>query len=179
MDVDKVIEKIPSMSGGDRKGLRENAEQWRSTGTPERRNAGEAVIRALDAQEEKEDTERIERVSGMPVAQRVVAAFSKDPLTETERDLVQVLLDNPGLNSTELSRKLNWSGKAWHLHFGQLCKARGANLWPAPRFDNRDASFYSGILADFDRATSGFTMKSEVAEAFAALGIVARRPKPA
>jgi hypothetical protein len=98
-----------------------------------------------------------------------VEAFRK--MTETERKLVQVLLDHPGATSTLLSQKLGWGGMSWHMHFGTMCKDRRHLLWPAPYAEERDADFYSGILADFDDATSGFTMKPEAIEALATLGL--------
>lgn len=54
-----------------------------------------------------------------------------------------------------------------------MCKQREAYLWPAEKFERRDASFYTGILADaeFVDDTWYFTMKPDVAQAFSELGL--------
>lgn len=44
--------------------------------------------------------------------QRVVEAFTKHPLTEHERQVVQLMLDNPGLSSEALTREAGWRGQA-------------------------------------------------------------------
>jgi hypothetical protein len=59
------------------------------------------------------------------------------------------------------------------MHFGNLCKDRQTYLWPAPTTERGDGLFFSGILADIDPATNRFTMKPDVAVAFAELGLKA------
>jgi hypothetical protein len=71
----------------------------------------------------------------------------------------------------QLSTLCGWDGQAWHLHFGRMCEGREADLWPAPGSKARAASFYCGILCDFDAAGATFSLKPEVIEAFALLGI--------
>ncbi len=115
------------------------------------------------------------RLSGMDVAQRVAEAFRAVPMSDTERRVVQVLLDHPGSTSTELSRALAWGGQSWHLHFGEMCQKREAYLWPANRSEKRDdADFYSGILADLAVPENRWTMKPEAVAAFSAVGISGR-----
>ena len=99
----------------------------------------------------------------------IVEAFQ--PMSETDRMLVQVLLDNPDASSEQLTEAMGWKDQAWQLHFGKMCERREHLLWPAPFEPKRDAPFYSGILADFDEDTRGFTLKPEVVEAFARLGL--------
>ena len=61
------------------------------------------------------------------------------------------------------------------MHFGTMCKNREVYLWPATRSENRDAAFYSGIIATFDPTGALFTMKPDVVAAFKELGIEAKR----
>lgn len=104
-------------------------------------------------------------------AQRVAEAFTRVPLSEHERRVVQTLLDNPGASSEALTRAVGWGGQVWHTHFGKLCRARAHLLWPAPYEEKRKADFFSGILADFDPRTRGFTMKPEAVAGFRRIGL--------
>ena len=106
----------------------------------------------------------------------VFAAFQQMPMSEADEKLVRVILDNPDATSEELATAMGWKAQAWKLHFGKMCEKREHLLWPAPFEPKRNAPFYSGILADFDEITRGFTLKPEVVEAFAQLGL---RPRAA
>jgi hypothetical protein len=77
-----------------------------------------------------------------------------------------------------LSKAYGHDSQIWQMHFGNMAKDREADRWPAEPFAKRDASFYCGILADFDPDGSRFTMKPEAVLGFAALGISARPAKP-
>ena len=90
----------------------------------------------------------------------VVDAFQHAPMSETDRMLVQVLIDNPDASSEQLTEAMGWKDQAWQLHFGKMCERREHLLWPAPFEPKRNAPFYSGILADFDEDTRGFTLKA-------------------
>jgi hypothetical protein len=165
-----IISKIPAMSKIERAQLRTNAERMLTAATEVRRTEARSVLEALSAQEEREFAALREHVAGQTVAQRVVNAFRKLPLTETERQLVQSLLDNPGATSQQLDIASGWEG-GWHLHFGKMCGRREDLLWPAEPAVVRDGDFYCGILADFCTQTRGYKIKPEVAEGLAALGI--------
>jgi len=174
MTIDKIIAAIPEKSPEERKRMRENAAAWLASGDAKKIAAANGVIAALDACEGAEARERHERLSAMTPAQRLVAAFASDPLTETERLLVQALIDNPGETSTTLGRLIGWKGKSWHMHFGKMCKRREATLWPAAKFESRDAYFYSGMLTEQAQDEKGdwrFTLKPDLADAFATLGL--------
>ena len=132
------------------------------------------LLDALDLYEAEERQQRIDHASSLPRAQLVIEAFRGHPMTENERNVVQVLLDNPGLTSHGLSEKLGWGGQIWHKNFGTTCKSRIEALWPAPYSEERAADFYCGILADLTDKTHLWTMKPEAVEGFAALGL---RPK--
>ena len=90
----------------------------------------------------------------------VVDAFQHAPMSETDRMLVQVLIDNPDASSEQLTEAMGWKDQAWQLHFGKMCERREHLLSPAPFEPKRNAPFYSGILADFDKDTRGFTLKT-------------------
>jgi hypothetical protein len=103
--------------------------------------------------------------------ERVVEAFQQLPMSHKQRRAVQALLDNPGLSSEALSNEAGWRGKTWQLVFGTMCREREGLLWPAPSDDPRRRKFRSGILANFNDQTRGFTLKSEAVEAFARFGL--------
>ncbi|WP_170339676.1 hypothetical protein [Ruegeria arenilitoris] len=171
MDIKKIILSLPSRSIAQRQIMRKNAEKLIGDGSNEKRSAARQLISALDELEEREREALNRKLSGMKPAERVIHAFIRVPPSETETRLIRVLMDHPGSTSTELSRALGWDAQTWHLHFGTMCKSREADLWPADPSDIRDASFYSGILANFDKRTASWELKPEVEAAFRDLGI--------
>ena len=177
MNVSKIIAAIPAKSEAERRQIRTNAERYLAGGTDDEKAAAQSVIAALDQQEATEHKALYDRLSGKDRAERVVEAFRAIPPTDTDSKVIWALLENPNSTSTELSQACAWGSMTWQMHFGMMCEKREVYLWPAERFEKRDASFYSGILADFDQETSRFTMKPDVAEAFAALGL-GKRNKP-
>lgn len=162
---------IARMDASKRSQLRENANRLTQSGSDLQRAKAAAVLDELRRVEDDELAARREAVAGMGIPERVAAAFSELPPTETERRLLQVLLDNPDSSSEALSAGLNWKGQSWHMHFGEMNKKREHLLWVAEHAVVRDASFYSGILALFSDSSRGFTIKPEVAEGLAAVGI--------
>ncbi|BCG69372.1 hypothetical protein MesoLj113a_05300 [Mesorhizobium sp. 113-1-2] len=171
MSVDAILAAIPTMDAQKRANIRNNAEarlSHPSSGEDARR-----VINALDAQIELDAHVLSEQVSRLPIARRVIEAFTHQPMSETERKIIQVLLDNPGLSSEGLSQKLGWGAQSWHMHFGEMCKKRETRLWPAENAVVRNAAFFSGILAEWAEQ-SGWKMKPDVAEAFSGLGLKAK-----
>lgn len=168
MNIEGIIAAIPTMHGTKRQGVRKNAELWLEN--PDKAAEAQRVSAALDAAPEAEATALADQVRGLPNAKRVITAFQNTPMTETERKVVQVLLDHPGETSSGLSTRLGWGGQSWHMHFGEMCKKREVYLWPADDAVLRDAWFYSGILADLSE-DNRWTMKPDVAEAFTALGL--------
>ncbi|ESZ48000.1 hypothetical protein ACYG9R_02990 [Mesorhizobium sp. RSR565B] len=172
MSLEAILAGIPTMDAQKRATVRANAEARLSH--PSAGEDARRVIDALDAQICVEAHVLSEHVSGLPVARRVIEAFTHQPMSETERRIVQVLLDTPGLSSEGLSQKLGWGAQSWHMHFGEMCKKREARLWPAKNAVVRNAAFFSGILAEWSEE-SGWKMKPDVAEAFSALGLKAKR----
>ncbi|TJV91975.1 MAG: hypothetical protein E5X84_08860 [Mesorhizobium sp.] len=155
--------------------VRANAEA--KLGHPSSGGDARRVIDALDARVELEANALSKHVSQLPVARRVIEAFTHLPMSETEHRITQVLIDNPGLSSEGLSQKLGWGAQSWHMHFGEMCKNREARLWPADNAAVRNAAFFSGILAEWSE-DGGWKMKPDVAEAFSALGLKAKRLGP-
>ncbi len=106
-----------------------------------------------------------------PRPNKVLRAIEAARPTETEWRLLRVLWENPGATSGSLSEKMGWQGQAWHLKFGQFCRRLEADLGPAPLAETRKddagkpAKFYIGLLADFDNATRGFTLRKDAAKA--------------
>lgn len=170
-----VIQSIPKMSAEERRVLRNRASEWLQSANISKVADAQAVLEALDAAEAHERNELAQHVAGLDNAQRVAEAFTRLPLTETERLVIQVLLDNPGLSSDELAEQAGWKKSAWHMHFGAACTKRGHLLWPAPFAKSRGKDFYCGILADCTDRTNRFTMKPDAVEGFRRIGLTAGR----
>jgi hypothetical protein len=178
MNIDKLLEAIPAMTAAERKTQRENAERTLRSDKANLHEPARRILAALDAQDaeltlaDEQVKEAIRaHARSLPAAERIVNAFTAIPMTETDRKLVQAVLDNPGSPSTVLTKSLGWKNLAWQLHFGAMCRAREHLLGAAPYEAKRDDKFYTGLLCDYDDATSGFTLKTEAMDAFAALGL--------
>jgi hypothetical protein len=171
MSLEKIIASLPKRSADERKQMRHNAVEQLENPDPNKAAAAEQFLAALTDYEASEHAELIAEVAGLAPAARVIKAFTAEPMTETERKLIQVLLDNPDATSGELTEKIGWKGMSWHLHFGTMCAERGVYLGQAPDAVTRPGKFYTGVLADYDGETSGFTMKPDVAAAFEKLGL--------
>jgi hypothetical protein len=172
MTASRLIDRISTLSAEERRRMRENALRAVETaGEAEAR----AVLEALDAFEAQDPDRHTQRPVGHEMIARVICAFRQMPISPADEKLVRVVLDNPDASSERLTEALGWRGKAWQLHFGKLCARREHSLWSAPPEPGRgNRPFYSGILADFDEITRGFTLKPEVVEAFARLGLCPR-----
>jgi hypothetical protein len=177
MKIERTLQAIPTMSDEASAGVRANVERLLAHGSKAQKAAAEEVLEALEARVVDQAAARAARVAELSPVERIVGAFRKQPIKETERKVIQVLLDNPGATSPILTKKAGWTGKtAWHLRFGTMCKAREENLWPAEPAVTRSGDFYTGILADYCPETHGFTLKPEALLAFAMLGLL---PAPA
>jgi hypothetical protein len=170
MTASRLIDAIPMKSAEERRQMRENAHRLTERGGP-RAPEARAFLEALDAFEAHDRARRLETPVGSEMTSRVVAAFRQIRMSETERKLVQVVLDHPDASSEWLTAEMEWNDQAWQMHFGKLCERREHLLWTAPFELKRNAPFYSGILADFDETTRGFTLKPAAVEAFAQLGL--------
>jgi hypothetical protein len=174
MTLARVIELIPSKSADERGQMREHARRSLAAGGQGASDAT-ALLDALDTFEAQARERHMRRPTDADKIAVVVEAFRQLPLSETDRMLLQVLLNNLDATSEQLTEAMGWKDQAWQLHFGKMCERREHLLWPAPFEPKRNAPFYSGILADFDEVTRGFTLKPEVVEAFARLGLRPRR----
>lgn len=172
MNIDRILEAWTSKSAEEQNQIRRNAERWQSTGTPEQKATAARLLDGIVALEENNQQALLARLGNLEIAARLAEAFRAVPLTETERSVIQALLDNPGSTSRQLSAAVGWKDRSWQLHFGSVWRDRGIYLWPAPKFEDNTRDFYSGIVATFDG--KHFTMKPEVVDALAALGIRAR-----
>jgi hypothetical protein len=174
MTVARVIELIPTKSAEERRQMRENALRLMETGGPRTADA-KAMLEASDVFDQI-SRRPVQQPAGEAMIARTAAAFRLLPLSPSDEPVLRVLLDNPSSTSEQLGAKLGWDGQSsWHLRFGALCRDRKHLLWSGPFEEKRQAEFYSGILADFDERTRGFTLKPEVVEAFAWLGLRPRR----
>lgn len=174
MSLNRLLERLPGMDAPARQRLRANASTWASDVDSRKQKEGAQALAAIEAYEQEERERRRQDLQGMDVSQRVIEAFRQIPLSETDQKVIQALLDHPGSASAKLSAAVGWRGNAWHMHFAEASKKRAHLLWHGPWVEERKAEFYCGILADFEDAGSRFTMKPEVVEAFAALGMKAR-----
>lgn len=177
MSIDKIIASLPEKTEAERKKMRANAERLLTSGTPAQKADARKLLDAIEAVVVAERERLNTRLAGMPLSARVAEAFRKRPPSPNEEKIIRALLENPHSTSGELSKAYGHDSQIWQMHFGNMAKDREADLWPAEHSNMRDANFYSGILANFDPNGSRFTMKPEVVEGFAALGISARSTK--
>lgn len=179
MSIDKIIASLPDKTEAARKKMRINAERSLSNGTPAQKADARKLLDALDAAITAEREKLNHLLSRMPMAVRVTEAFRKNPPTKNEEKIIRALLENPHSTSSELSKAYGSDSQIWQMHFGNMAKAREADLWPAePSAIREEESFYCGILADFDSNGNRFTMKPEVVVGLAALGIAVKPAKP-
>ncbi|MCA8926657.1 MAG: hypothetical protein KDC18_01205 [Alphaproteobacteria bacterium] len=166
MSAEKQIAAIPGLDTAARARLRANAERLAASGSATQQADARAVLAALDAQAATDHETR----QSAPLARLVTEAFTAEPPTETDRQVLQALLDHPASTAEDLSAACGWDGGAWQLHFGSMCERR--KVWlPDPDYvPARNGYFYSGLLADLDEHNR-FTMKPEAAEGLAAVGI--------
>jgi hypothetical protein len=156
MNVARLIELIPEKSAEERRQMRENGRRLLAVGGQRAADAS-ALLEALDAFEAQAREQCMRGPAYADTIATVIEAFQQQPMSETDRTLVQALLDNPGTSSEQLSEAIGWKDQAWQLHFGKLCEKREHLLSSAPFEPKRNAPFFSGILADFDEVTRGFT----------------------
>jgi hypothetical protein len=174
LNIDKLLAGISAASPEDRRRMRANAEGWLATGSDAQREAARRLVDAMDDRERNEHDALVGELRGLDTAERVIRAFTVQPMSETEAKLIQVLLDHPGSTSRKLTQALGWKAQSWHMHFGTMCAKRALYLWPAPEADGRDGKFFCGILADLKEPENLFTMKPDAAAAFAKLGLAPR-----
>jgi len=167
MNVDPLIASLPTKSDKERRTIRARAKDWTADGSPAQQEAGRKVLDAFNKLKERE-------AASDPVG-KVENAFARMPPSDLEVSLLQVLLDKPGSSSTSLSEAMAWEGKSWQLHFGKIGWDRQDYLWPAPWSKSRNEPFKAAILADYDKDTSGFTMKPEVIVGLERIGIKAKK----
>lgn len=176
--IEKLIESLPSKTPQERLTMRRNAEAWANGEDQKKAEQGRAFLEALDRFERQSADEERARLMNLPLVDRIVEAFHREPPTDTHVALIKVLAENPGSTSSRLSELIGWEGLTWQMHFGIMAKEREAFIEPAPPSQTRknaagdDEKFYCGLLCDYDRETSGFTLKPESLTAFQRLGFV-------
>jgi hypothetical protein len=134
-------------------------------------NEAQGALSALDGALEYDFKTEREKRPASENRQKVVDAFRTTPATPTERAVLQVLFNHPAKTSAELSVLLGWEGQSWHMHFGEMCRRREPQLWPATPSDMRQADFYSGILA-FLSLDNRWIIWPEVAKGLSEVGIL-------
>lgn len=175
MTISKLIAGLGARTDAERREMRAKAEAWLSSGDETRAAQARELLTALDGVEAAEGQARAERLAAMSFADRILMAFERRPFTDTERKVIQALLDHPDSSTTELSAICGWRGKIWHEKFGTLCKNRRENLGEPPPAVTREGPFWGGLLAIAPVDTDRFTLKPEAVEAFQRLGLRAAR----
>lgn len=170
---DQLIAKLPYKPQEERDRHRANAEKRLETGTPDQKAQAHRVMEALDALGDFEAPSSYDRIADMSLKQRVIACFTAKPETEWEVDFILALLARPGATAVELSEYMGL-GKSplWGHYFGKMCEERQWALLPEQRKDGGGTNAQCSILAINDQNTSGWTMKPDVAEAFAELWLL-------
>ena len=118
----------------------------------------------------------LEDLKAWPPEQLVEVMFRDAKLKAREKKMIEVLEEHPGATSAELTAAMGWRQQSWHLHFGTMCRDRLGRFIEAPpaperpKPDGTPGDFFSGLLADYDDATSGFTLRPEARRALIAAG---------
>jgi len=168
-------DRLNALSDSDLVKIEAKAQAMLADGDEKQRALAQRVVDDIASITQQRIAERVEHVASLSPSQRIVEAFTIQPPTDTEVKVIRALGANPGATSEGLSKASGWrKGSAWHLHFGTMCFNRRAFLWPAPPAPQRgeDQFFYSGILADYDTGTHGFTLKPEAVAAFTELRVL-------
>ena len=180
--LDRVLTRIAALSGAELDQLENNAakalQKAEATGDAAKIAQPAAMIEAIQVERRRRGTVEVGlTLSGDALSAAVACAFATIPLRDYERDMLRVVLQHPGSTSMQLSAAMGWEDKAWQMKFGLMVKERAYLLGPVPPSSDRsDASgqlepFYCGVLCTYDRETSGFRLKPEVADALRAFGI--------
>ena len=176
--IENVVRSLPTKTPQERLTMRKNAEVWANGDDPKKAEQGQAFLEALNRFEQQTIDEERARLMNLPLVDRIIEAFHREPPTDTNISLIKVVAENPGSTSSRLSQLIGWEGQTWQMHFGIMAKEREAFIEPAPPSQTRktetgeDAKFYCGLLCNYDQKTSGFTLKPESLAAFQRLGFV-------
>ncbi len=180
MGIEKLIASIPNRTDIERKTMRTNAEA-RLDFDPQ---AG-LLVAALDEFElerkrkgEEQRRRAVESLDSSPLSERVKIAFH-DLESETDRRVVQVLLDYPGSTCAELSEKLGWAPNTWDMHFGSICAVRADFLRDLRGTPAEGRSANLPLLTLQERSEDNairYTMKPEAVEGFRLLGFRVKEP---
>jgi hypothetical protein len=179
MNIEKILAQIPKTSADERRTMRGHALSKLETADLKWVEAAAVVLAALDGyeadQKQAADAERkaqIEALLNAPAVDRIQAAFEFDSLRESERRLIQVLLDHPGGTCAELSAGIGWAPNTWDMGFGSICAQR-YGFFASAKSNERGKGHNIPLLADQIRGENGeirYTMKPEAVEAFGRLG---------
>lgn len=170
MSNEKLIASIPNKTPAERKAMRENTVRLMQSGNPERVAEATTMLAALDAFEEA--------LASRPFAERLAMALEQYRLSESEEQVLKVLLDNPGSSCAELSTKLGWKEMAWDMHMGSICAERAAWLHGFTA-KGEGKSNNLALMTDQVRGEDGeirYTMKADVVAVLAKLGLRSGRP---
>ena len=174
VSLNQMLATLPNRTPDQLKTMRERAVRQLGSSNQAAGRAASQLIKAIDELQQRQHDDLVGELKRMPIGERIIRAFTLEPMTETEAKVIQVLLDHPGTTNRDLSRALGWNDNGWDLHFGTMCSNREVFLWPAEDAQTRNGKFFSGILAEYDEETSQFTMKPDVVAAFAQLGLMGK-----
>lgn len=185
MSIDKIIAKIPCLPAEQLENLRTNAQARLSRGDVNARR----VIVALDARGAAAGipthivrAELAAQLDAATPAMRIELAFLLEPLTASERAMIQTFLEQPGLSSAELSCLHGWPDNAWEAQFEKLCIKRAA--WIVPDQDALDdhdclALPLITVTQQDQEGALRYWLRPEAVQAFMALGVRAQHPAKA
>lgn len=87
MNVSGVIDKIPAMDPKERQRVQQRAWRWLELG-PAKAAAAKEVLNALAAAEAREQEALVRHVAGLGKSERIVEAFKKLPMSESEMKVI-------------------------------------------------------------------------------------------
>jgi len=135
-------------------------------------------LTALDNQAAADAIAAGERLHSIPMGDRAGEAFGRKKLLVGEKQALQILLDHPGSTAESLSSRAGWPASGWLARFAGLLRKRQAGFVAGTGSEQSDDSVYAQWIAELS-ADGHWTMKPDVVEALAKLGMMPRQPADA
>lgn len=177
---EKTIERLPSMTAGERQQLRHNCARaiLRASDHLVVQEA-HRILAELDALERRESR----FLDRMPTARKIEYAFRRLPANQRERQLIRILHENSGAPTRKVSAALgNIDDRSWLRQFWEMCQDRRHLIGVAGSLDDAATMTCESAtmpvpppLLEVNDAGQEVRLIPEAVVAFASIGYVGHR----